>query len=323
MRVLRVVSMILVLGAGVACADIIITVDGRKIEGEVETEEDGQYVIKTRFGKVTIPANQISRIVEKTSPIDEFREKLADLKLDKTVWESADAHYELGAWAKSRRLHKEAKDCFERALGKDPDHKKTHQALGHVQKDGVWAPRAASLASRPGASGSGTEPRKPSTVGGISSRELVARTGRTPSPLGRWEKPCSKCGGDGIMIERDCMQCNGKGFLQHGGGRRLCNYCRGAGKWRLRCPFCEGSGKHLRGRYTVPVPQQVKIPHGGWMHCPKCSGTGSMDTTNCLNCAAKGYRDVGEGLSLCAECKGVARKLNICVFCGGKGLMKK
>ena len=48
-----------------------------------------------------------------------------------------------------------------------------------------------------------------------------------------------------------------------------------------------------------------------------------MDIANCRTCGGKGYRDVGEGLSLCQGCAGLCRIPHRCVFCGGKGLVKK
>ncbi len=307
MRFYLLLGAVFALMASTALCDIVVTADGRRVEGEVEEDGD-DIVVKTRFGKVRIPSAQVVKIIPKASPREEYASKLSDLKLSPDKWEKASAHYELGSWARSQRLYKEARDCFERALGKDPDHRKAHMALGHALKDGVWVRRSA-----PGGTGSKRTP---------PVKKVVPKSGLTEGTESK-HVTCTKCGGDAVLLERDCQQCNGKGYSVFGAGKGVCRVCGGTGKWQIGCVFCGLSGRHIRGRYTHPTYPTVRIPHSGWMHCPKCSGTMYMDASVCRQCLGKGYNDFQETATICQTCNGFGKIPNLCVFCGGKGLMKK
>ncbi len=107
---------------------------------------------------------------------------------------------------------------------------------------------------------------------------------------------CPKCAGDG-KLDVKCKKCDGTGFYEKGGGRVMCNDCRGKGVYKdVEC----GCGK-----------------------------TGNK--TDCTNCKGKtwypklGTPDLAEiyTLKTCTHCSGrgtgVPNVALACPFCGGLG----
>jgi len=317
----------------VVIADIVVTNDGRRFEGEVV--EDGEhYIIKTKYGRVTVPADEVSKIIEKASPSEVYREKLAELKLDEKLWNLAEEHYKLGSWCEKNRLRKEARERFMMAVALDPDHDQAHQALGHVQYLGRWVPLEEKMKAEGKVLVSGKwvskeeaeKAKADSRQRNTPNRSATGFGGSSSSSAGSMPSgwvSCTKCGGDGILISRACFQCNGNGMCRTGAGFTICPRCKGSGKENFVCPFCGGSGRHKRGRYTLPPQGQAKIPHAGWVHCPKCNGTGFALVRDCPKCDGKGYRRGAAGCWLCNKCQGMGKQLYVCPWCGGKGIVKK
>jgi DnaJ-class molecular chaperone len=192
-------------------------------------------------------------------------------------------------------------------------------AEGKVLVDGRWVNKdEAAAGGAPGgaAKTGGSGGAKP------SGNTVTAVTGEAFSGESKWEK-CSKCGGSGILVTRDCMQCEGKGYNYLGAGLAFCQVCRGTGKWLLQCPYCGGTGRTTRGRWADPVFPKVKLPNDGWQHCPKCSGTGVLTSITCAQCDGKGYIDLKESLMLCNRCGGYGKIPQRCFFCDGKGMFRK
>lgn len=114
-----------------ARADIVLLKDGRRVEGTVVQETSTKVVVKTSLGELTFERSNVKSIEKGLTRKQEFakREKEA---------ESAADFYELGLWAKSKKLKREAKRCMVKATELDPKHAEAHQYLGHVQYRGTW-----------------------------------------------------------------------------------------------------------------------------------------------------------------------------------------
>ncbi len=325
--------------ATTALADIVVTTDGRRIEGEIDEDDAGNVVIKTRYGKITVSADKVAETIEKASPVEEYQDKYGTLKINPHLWDSATAHYELGLWCKRNKLHKEARERLAMAISLDPEHKKAHKALGHIMHDGMWVTIehkmrsegkvnvrgrwvSADRAKRNSGGGAPANGLARRSKGNISTDFITARTGEVIPEHSKWVS-CTKCGGDGCMLSRDCLQCNGKGLMKMGAGYMVCNHCGGGGKENFLCPACSGTGRHLRGRYTFHMPPQVKLPHSGMMHCPKCSGSGYVEISDCGKCDGDGMLRGIIRFYVCMKCKGLGKTAFRCPWCGTKGYVRK
>lgn len=119
-----------------AVADIITLRDGRVIEGDVIADDGKTVKVKVRFGALTFDREQILSIEEKPTPEQEYEERL------KTLDEKdARAQFEIGQWAESVKLEKEAVRHFIAAAKLDPGFQAAVEELGsrdwHLL-DGEW-----------------------------------------------------------------------------------------------------------------------------------------------------------------------------------------
>ncbi len=121
----------LALAAGVAAADTVVLKDGRRIPGQVVRRTRTELVLRTGLGEVTFPLDQVVEVIEEKTDREVFAERLA-------AAETADACFELGEWARKKRLKSLAKQAWERACELDPDHAPSRGALGQVSHRGEW-----------------------------------------------------------------------------------------------------------------------------------------------------------------------------------------
>ena len=142
MRFMLIFTLCLLFAAPVL-ADTVVLKDGGRVVGKV-TVTKFDVVVDIRPGmRVSFPKDQVKQIIFEDTPREVFRQKLA--KLDP---KDAAGHYSLGMWAKENGLKEEAKLCFEKAIGIEPDHTAARKELGHVRHEGKWLPYDEAMKAR-------------------------------------------------------------------------------------------------------------------------------------------------------------------------------
>ena len=111
----------------VLIADVIITVDGRRIEGEVVKETEEAVVIRLPNGELSIPRERIDKIIRTETFLDEYTERSEEAK-------TADEHYELGLWCLKNGLREQAKEEFRKALALEPTHRNAQEELRRLSR---------------------------------------------------------------------------------------------------------------------------------------------------------------------------------------------
>ena len=117
----------------IALGDVFHLKSGGKLEGTLQGEEGGKYIIKTRVGTQRIAKSDVARIERKESVRDRYARERK--RLDENDVEAVIA---LAEWCRRERLVAEAKALFERAVELDPTREKAQKALGRVEHRGEW-----------------------------------------------------------------------------------------------------------------------------------------------------------------------------------------
>ena len=101
--------------AGSALADVLVLKDGRRIEGIVLEETAAKVRIQTGLGLLEFKRSEIETIERKKTKRQQFDERYE-------AAETGDDFHEVGLWAESKRLRKQAKKAMNRAIEVDSDH---------------------------------------------------------------------------------------------------------------------------------------------------------------------------------------------------------
>ncbi|HBP18801.1 MAG TPA: hypothetical protein DEA08_13585, partial [Planctomycetes bacterium] len=134
LRTLALAGLLLLAGAS-ARADVIHLESGGQYRGKIVSETSRSVTIKTRGGgTIRVPRDEISRIVKEEDLAETFKKRRAKLEDSR----STKAWCELGDWARSKKLEKQARGCYERALKLDEGCKPAREALGHKLHQGRW-----------------------------------------------------------------------------------------------------------------------------------------------------------------------------------------
>jgi hypothetical protein len=115
-----------------AAADEIVLKNGARIEGRV-VEAGNEVTVVMDAGTITFKRSQVVKIILSPSVLQEFDEKVKQLKAD-----DKDGRYKLALWAKQRELDNRAKRLLEEIVVLDPDHAGARGELGYVKHDGRW-----------------------------------------------------------------------------------------------------------------------------------------------------------------------------------------
>lgn len=118
--------------ATLALGDVVYLKNGGSIEGQVVPTEGG-IILKLPAGEVRINDQAIDRIEQKPTALDDYQQRLANLKAD-----DAEAQYQLGLWARANGMKLQARGHFEKTIALDPNHAGARQALGYRLVDGKW-----------------------------------------------------------------------------------------------------------------------------------------------------------------------------------------
>ena len=107
--------------------DIVVTVDGRRIEGKVLREDERGVELRVKGGRIVIPRERVKEVLRCPTAEEEYRKRQEDVR-------DAEGHYRLGLWCLKKGLKKEAKEEFEAALRLEPDHTGAREALKKLQE---------------------------------------------------------------------------------------------------------------------------------------------------------------------------------------------
>jgi len=123
------------------------------VQGSV-TESGGNYIVKTRFGSMTIPKDQVLSIEDVITPEQEYKQRLARIDA-----KSPEDHFMLGRWAFEKGLLETAQKELTAALNLKPDYEMAKLLLRQVEAKQAEEARkaAAEDAARSGRIVGGTE----------------------------------------------------------------------------------------------------------------------------------------------------------------------
>ena len=122
-------AVILLFAAGaLAETQALIRKDGRRHVGLITKDEDRDgYNVRMRIGVIFVPSNEVARIEDATTPLEEFRSRLAKLK-PKNVKE----RYRLAQWAFNKGLLSEAGDVLNAILKIDANHERAKLLIAEI-----------------------------------------------------------------------------------------------------------------------------------------------------------------------------------------------
>ncbi len=108
-----------------ARADVVLLEDGTRLEGKV-LEEGPEGILLRSYdeGDVTLPPARVRRVTPRRHLIDEYESRASAAT-------TAQAHFDLGVWCRSKRMAHWARIEFERAVELDPEHREARRELGH------------------------------------------------------------------------------------------------------------------------------------------------------------------------------------------------
>lgn len=119
--------------SGLASADDVLLTNGRTLVG-IACEEEGRWVIRTRFGDIRVPADEVRRVVPGRTALHEFDERLADVEACPTASEM----FSMAQWAQEKGLIRYVHTLLARTIELDPDHPKARRLLDFVPFEGQW-----------------------------------------------------------------------------------------------------------------------------------------------------------------------------------------
>ena len=116
-------------------ADTFFLKSGGRIEGELlnPAEKPRQhFVVLTPGAKVTLAANQVERVTQKSVQRQHYEQLVAKMS------DSADNHWKLSQWCLEKKMNTERQVHLQRVVELEPDHELARRALGFQQRDGRW-----------------------------------------------------------------------------------------------------------------------------------------------------------------------------------------
>jgi len=120
--------------AAAASADVVLTTDGRRLEGKIVEESADVVVVETPLGRIPVERREIRAIERGPSPWEVYAERRSKAS-------SAEQHFSLAQWCAEKGLTKERRESLLEAVRLEPDHAQARAALGHVSFEGKWMPR--------------------------------------------------------------------------------------------------------------------------------------------------------------------------------------
>jgi len=117
-----------------AVADVVVTNDGRRIEGKVLRRDAEGVLLGLPSGEILIPAERVKEVIPKKTVWEEYAERAEKAK-------SAREHVVLAEWALERGLRKEAAAEAKKALEAEPENERALSLLDRLEGRRVKARR--------------------------------------------------------------------------------------------------------------------------------------------------------------------------------------
>jgi hypothetical protein len=131
---LSVAGLLLVGAPRFARGDVVVTKDGKTLEGKVVEQNENRVVVETTFdGTKAVARADVKSVDVKTPPL---RVQLT-FRMDQAKDDVA-ALTELAGWAKGKGFKDEVADVWKRVLVLDAANVRAHKALGHVKVGTAW-----------------------------------------------------------------------------------------------------------------------------------------------------------------------------------------
>ncbi|MCP4379141.1 MAG: tetratricopeptide repeat protein [bacterium] len=129
--VLSLVVVLLFVSGALAKTQALIRRDGRRHVGLITKVKNG-YNIKMRIGEIFVPTDEVARIEDAATPLEEFRTSLSKLKPN-----DLKGRYKLAQWAFKRGLLSEAAELLKSILKTEPDHERAKLLLEQIDAKSV------------------------------------------------------------------------------------------------------------------------------------------------------------------------------------------
>jgi hypothetical protein len=124
---------VFVLAAGPLFADEVYLRGGGRLTGEIVEQTQDSVTVDIGGGTLTAPMSSVVRIEEGVSPLQEYRNRAANIPDG-----DAEAWRELARWAQNRTLSSQAWEAYSQVVAILPDDQEANEALGRVLVDGRW-----------------------------------------------------------------------------------------------------------------------------------------------------------------------------------------
>ena len=118
-----------------ALADTFQLSSGSSLSGKLlnpDQEPRVDYQIKTAFGKITLDAKQVTKVVTKPLVLQQYEESVASLP------DTVEAHLDIAKKCKAVNLFEQHDFHLHQVLRLDPDNTYVRQQLGHVKIGNEW-----------------------------------------------------------------------------------------------------------------------------------------------------------------------------------------
>jgi hypothetical protein len=135
-------SIVLLVTAAAACADVLQLTGGGRIEGIV-TDNGDSYDVRTTGGMCTVAKSQV-KLIEKSETVIEKYEKAAKDVRDDDI----EGRFRLAMICKEGNWTGKMREELGRVLKLDPSHEQAHTELGHELVDGKWMTRDEAMAAK-------------------------------------------------------------------------------------------------------------------------------------------------------------------------------
>jgi len=132
MRLLLMVALIL---PATLFADTVTLANGNTLEGVVRYEGN-KVIIEMAGGVVVLDKSKVIQVEEKRTPLHEFNDKYAALKLNKEA--TAAEFVALARFAEDNGIKRHSDDLYKKALSLETSNETARKALGYVKQDGEW-----------------------------------------------------------------------------------------------------------------------------------------------------------------------------------------
>ena len=124
---------IIVIAAGPVLADDIYLRGGGQVTGQIVGQTEDSITVDIGGGTITVKQSSVVRIEENMSPLQEYRQRAAEIPPG-----DAEAWRELARWAKGYSLSSQVRQAYREVLKILPDDEEANLATGMVQLNGTW-----------------------------------------------------------------------------------------------------------------------------------------------------------------------------------------